>query len=73
MPWQWSVAIGCLGFLASAYLVHLDLRTRLAVYEEREPDYELQVLETSSKACRPDQIHVEVTFRMTRKNPWPGT
>jgi len=72
IPWQWSVGIGGLGFLVSVYLVHLDLKARLAVYEHHEPHYDLQVLETSCKACRSDQIHIECIFRVTRTNPWLG-
>jgi hypothetical protein len=72
IPWQWSAGIGCLGFLISVYLVYLDLKDRLAVYEDHEPHYALEVLETSSKACRPDQVHIECAFRMIRRNPWPG-
>jgi hypothetical protein len=72
ISWQWSVVLGCFGVLASAYLVHLDFRARLAAYEEHEPHYELQLLETSNKLCSPDQIHVELKFRVIRKNPWPG-
>jgi nucleoside phosphorylase len=40
--------------------------------EQQVPDFDVQVLETSSEACRIDQVHVELTFRMMRRNPWPG-
>lgn len=72
VPLEWSIGIGCLGVFASTFLVHLDPRSRLTVYENHEPDYDLQVLEVSSKVCGSAQIHIDCTFRVMCKNPWPG-
>jgi len=72
IPLEWSIGAGCLGVFISAFLVHLDVKSRLATYEYQEPEYDLQILKVSSKVCGEDNIHVDATFRMTRKNPWPG-
>ncbi len=72
IPLEWSIGAGCLGVFIATFLVYLDVKSRLAVYEYQEPDYDLQVLETSSKICGSDHVHIDATFRVTRKNPWPG-
>ena len=33
VPLQWSIGAGCLGIFVSAFLVHLDVKSRLAAYE----------------------------------------
>jgi hypothetical protein len=73
IPLEWSIGMGCLGVFISAFLVHLDVKSRLAGYEYQEPEYDLQVLKVSSKVCGEDNIHVDAIFRMTRRNHWPGT
>jgi hypothetical protein len=72
VPLEWSIGAGCLGIFVSAFLVHLDVKSRLAAYEYQEPEYDLEVLEISSKVCGESNIHIDAVFRMTRKNPWPG-
>ena len=72
VPLEWSIGAGCLGILVSAFLVHLGVKSHLAAYEYQEPEYDLQILEVRSKVCSENNIHVVATFRMTRRNPWPG-
>jgi len=72
IPLEWSIGVGCLGLFISAFLVHLDVKSRLATYEYQEPEYDLQILEVSSKVCSENNIHIVAAFRMTRRNPWPG-
>lgn len=72
IPLEWSIGAGCLGVFVSAFLVHLDVKVQLAAYEYQEPEYDMQVLEVSSKVCSENTIHIDATFRITRKNPWPG-
>lgn len=72
IPAFWSVGIVLLGLFMSVFLVHLDLRERLAGYEYHEPQYRMEVLEVSAKICSSDQIHVDCAFRVKRETPWPG-
>lgn len=73
VPLEWSIAAGSLGIIVCAYLVHLDVRARLATYEYQEPQCNLEVLSVEAKACAANKLHVDTEFRVTRANAWPGT
>ena len=73
IPLGWSIAAVILGIIVSTFLVHLDVRSRLAAYQYQEPDYNLEVLSVEAKACAANKLHVDTEFRVTRANAWPGT
>jgi hypothetical protein len=72
LSWQWSVGIGLVGLLISAYLVHRDVKAALAIYQDHEPKYDLSVLELETKNCAPEQAHIECTVRIVNTTLWLG-
>jgi hypothetical protein len=70
--WQLTGILVAIGLLISAFLVQLEVETKLADYEHQEPKYALDI-EVSSKICRGGQVHIDCKFIMNSLNPWPGT
>jgi hypothetical protein len=71
LPLPLNVGALALGFLVSVYLVHLDLKNKLAQYEYHEPKYDIKIKHREAKVEN-KEIVVRCVVQITSLNAWSG-